>query len=256
MKLEVVFAGSVSKDYPEHGVNEDHYAYDIHRQRFSISDGAGQSYAPALWSHILTHEFVRGHGIVCKARKRLLDSITKFERECQPERLSWSRAAAYKLGTFATLIGIELKGDRLSAVALGDSLLVVTDAQELKSGDRRGCDRRLVSSFPYDDAEAFDEHPLLLSTRDAANHCFDRNAVSDRMRHWRISVGSRIFLMTDSMGHWLLSRHADETAREELSAIRCNSEFSDFVVRHRRDRSLKLDDCTLIHLIAKESTRD
>jgi hypothetical protein len=240
MRLKVVFAGSVPKDDSGGSLNEDHYVYDEELQRFCLSDGAGQSYAPALWSNILSNAWIRGDGLIDDAAPRVEKAIAAFERECEPHRLTWSRAAAFERGTFATLLGVRLKGDRLRAVALGDSLLLLDNPDEQPR------------TFPYDHACDFDLAPFLLSTKREANLVFTPAALRQRRLAWRIRPGSRVMLMTDALGRWLLDNNASPAARAALAELRTHDDLLAFVLSHRADGSLKLDDCTLIHLLAHD----
>lgn len=240
MRLAVVFSGSVAKHDSPDCANEDHFVVDVTRQRCCVSDGAGQSYAPALWSGILSNAWMAQDRMLGR-RSELAAAIGRFERECDVERMSWSRRAAYGRGTFATLLGVRLRGDRLRAVALGDSLLLVEPPGE-----------RPVA-FPYDLAEAFDARPELVSTIPDANGVFTRARVKDALRSWRVRPGTRIMLMTDALGRWLLTRDADDYARGRLADIRTHEQLTGFVRCLQDLGTLKVDDCTLVHLIVEDA---
>jgi Protein phosphatase 2C len=240
MNLHVVFKGSIAKhDLPD-CVNEDCYNVDEAGRRCCVSDGAGQSYAPALWSGILTRAWL-GQARLFGSREQLGAAIRRFDGECDVERLSWSRTAAYQRGTFATLLGIRLRGDRLRAVALGDSQLLIIHP-----------DGRL-DAFPYDDAEAFDQSPMLVSTLPSANRVFTLARLKESRRSWRVTPGTRIMLMTDALGRWLLSRGADAESRSLLAELRTEDDLKNFVRVRQADGSLKVDDCTLIHLLVENA---
>ncbi|MCX5690327.1 MAG: protein phosphatase 2C domain-containing protein [Planctomycetota bacterium] len=240
MKLTIVFAGSVPKDDAPDYANEDSFACDAAAQRFCMSDGAGQSYAPALWADMLTRAWVQQTGVVATA-KGMEGVIERFNQECGAENLSWSRAAAFERGTFATLLGLRLRENRLRVLALGDSLMVITSPE----GN--------VATFPYDDAEAFDTAPQLLSTLPAANRVFTPRTLRDRARVWKITRNTQVLLMTDALGCWLLKHQADEPSRARLADIRTGEALAEFVHTERSRGTLKTDDTTLVHLITEAS---
>jgi len=236
LKLRIEFAGSVAKD-PAAGVaNEDVYLVDETRQRFCVADGAGESYSPALWAKMLSERWINYDGE--RASEQLTESVAEFTRQCNPESLSWSQIASFNRGTFTTLLGVRLRGDFLHSVAIGDSLLAISQP----------CGE--VKVFPYDDAESFDACPELLSTMPDANRIFTRKSIGRRSRRWKLVRGSRVILMTDAIGRWLLERRANSEARDTLQGFRKESELTEFVLQGRSKGELRTDDCTLIHLIA------
>jgi hypothetical protein len=238
MKLSVVFAGSVPKDDAPDYANEDSFACNAETQRFCLSDGAGQSYAPALWASMITRTWANQTGMV-GTTAAVGTLIAAFHQECGAENLSWSRAAAFKRGTFATLLGLRLRGDTLRALALGDSLMAITSPEGK------------VSTFPYDDAEAFETAPELLSTIPSANRVFRPRTVRDRSRVWKVTPGTQVLLMTDALGCWLLKHHANELSRNLLGSFRCIEELKEFVHSERARGALKTDDTTLVHLMTE-----
>lgn len=239
MHLRVVFAGSVAKERAPDAVNEDSFAYCEEQQRFCISDGAGQSYAPALWSGILAGSWISHMGAIGSV-DRLARAIRCFDDECDPASLGWSRSAAFNRGTFATVLGVRLHNDSLRAVAIGDSLAAIIPPDGS------------ATTFPYTEPEEFDRAPDLLSTLPTANNVFTLRAIRNRCRAWRLRAGTRVFLMTDALGRWLLSRRASRDSCDELAAIRTADDLQAFIDVQRTCGGLKLDDVTLVHLLVED----
>lgn len=239
MHLRLVFAGSVAKEHAPDAVNEDSFAICEEQQRFCISDGAGQSYAPSLWSGILAGSWVSDMGAIGSVA-RVARAIHCFDNECAPASLGWSRFAAFNRGTFATVLGVRLRNESLRAIAIGDSLAAISPLDGP------------ATTFPYTEPEEFDRAPNLLSTLPSANNVFTLRAIRDRCRVWRLRAGTRVFLMTDALGRWLVSQRASRESCDELAAIRATDDLHAFVDMQRTCGRLKLDDVTLIHLLAED----
>lgn len=240
MHLRVVFQGSVPKDESPDATNDDNVAADEKRQRFAISDGATESYHPALWSRILCEGWTAGTRAA--TRTALQESIRSYEAACDPPSLSWSKQAAFERGSFATLIGLELRNHLLRIVAFGDSIIVGWPI----AGE--------INSFPYSTAEEFDQRPLLLSTRmDANTFALQRQLVRASTTLWPLAPGTVLLAMTDALGQWLLQRNAEQEARQSLATIRTVEQLQQIVSTERAAGTMRRDDTTLLHLQAEAS---
>jgi hypothetical protein len=240
MRLRIVFNGSIPKDDSPDAVNEDQTATDEARQLFAVSDGASESYDSARWARLIADAWLADGAV---ASRHVLDRLVReYEVGCDPASLSWSRQAAFDRGSFATLLGVSLRGSNLRIVAVGDSLAVGL-----------GIDGGPLT-FPYTAADEFDRRPLLLSTRSHANTALaSRAAARGCVARWQLRPGSVLLLMTDALGQWLLRDGASESSCAILMNIRGQEELRDLVISRRDSGMMRRDDTTLLHLCAEES---
>jgi len=240
MRLRIVFNGSVPKDDGADAINEDQTATDESRQRFAVSDGASESYDSARWARLLANAWVAGGMAV--SRQGLEQVISEYERACDPSSLSWSKRGAFDRGSFATLLGVTVRGAAARIVAMGDSMVLglPIDGATL--------------SFPYSLSDEFDRRPLLLSTsRDANNALFDRSVARGCITRWPLHPGAVLLLMTDALGQWLLRRGASASSCAVLLAIRTPEDLHAFVRSEQASGAMRRDDTTLLHLSAEEA---
>jgi hypothetical protein len=194
MRLVTQFAASVAKEDLDAPQNDDSLRALDKRQRWCVSDGASESYHPSLWSSILVDQWIkRGAGF---SAARLRDAIRQYESANDCRKLTWSQQAAYERGTYATFLGVALlPQDTLRIVAIGDSLVVLTDGTEV------------VKSFPYTTAADFDQRPFLLATIPEKNAAFFSGGIPKKIRaKWHLCQYSlpHILCMTDALGKWFL----------------------------------------------------
>jgi hypothetical protein len=238
LRLRIVFQGSVPKEDAPDAPNEDQIAADEARQRFAVCDGASESYDSARWSRLLADAWVVGGAAV--SRNGLRTIVRRYDAACDPNSLSWSKRAAFDRGSFATVLGISLHGNRVRVFAVGDSIAV----HVASSGT--------VATFPYTRGEEFDQRPLLFSTSSAANEGMLDEATFDLfIANWRLESGGNLLLMTDALGQWLLRRDADTASCTALLAVRTVEELRSFVDRERSSGAMRRDDTTLVHLRAE-----
>jgi hypothetical protein len=188
------------------------------------------SFAPGPWADILVRRFVGNPEV---SRAWLGDAIQDYARLHDREAMAWMQQAAFDRGSFATLLGAVCGEGRVRVLAVGDSLLALADGN------------RLVRTFPYEQAEAFDQRPRLLSTNPAENAWLDE---VDAFPDWQgldLTGLARptVLLMTDALGCWLLGS-PDRVAA--LLAIDDQAAFETFVEGERSEGRLKRDDTTLI----------
>lgn len=240
MRLRVVFNGSIPKDHDVGDFNEDQSSTDEFRQRFALSDGASESYDSARWARLIVDAWVAGDNFL--RREGLARLIRRYDFACDPPSLSWSRRAAFERGSFATLLGVSLRGSSVRVVSIGDSLAVWSDI----GGE--------TSTFPYTRASDFDRRPLLLSTRSDANSSLASRTVARGCAiRWSVRPGSALLLMTDAVGQWLLRSSSFNDSCSLLRGIRRQEEFRDFVLSQRAVGMMRRDDTTLLHLCAESS---
>ena len=231
MRLRVDLVASVAKDPARQDLNED--AFALGGSRFALADGASESYDSRTWARLLTEAYVLDQ---CVGVPWVADKVRTYLDSADFASLSWSRQAAFERGSFATLLGLELalNGSDAEVLAVGDSL-----ALHVRDGV-------ILTSFPFQHANQFDARPQLLSTLATANDFVGEcDFFTTSSATWPVQPGDQILLVTDAVGHWLLAR---EDALTALSAVATDEEFEQLVVDRRRDRTMRLDDSTLLRI--------
>jgi hypothetical protein len=243
VRLRQDFASSVPKDLERPELNEDAWACDELLTCVAVSDGASESYDSKRWARALVDRY---------SANQMFDwdwvsgAVTAYNSTIDFSALSWSQQMAFDRGSFATLLALQLaeNGSEVEILGVGDSLAV-----HVRDG-------ALLATFPYEQAEQFDENPMLLSTLSAENlfikepGFFQRNS----SKTWVILPGDVIYLMTDAVGQWLLGNQVPgQTPLELLDALSTHEEFSALTLQLRSENKMKLDDSTLIRLVV-EST--
>lgn len=232
--MRVVFAAKVPKWASEPELMEDAYNAKHYRGLYAVSDGASESYSSAAWAHTLVNRFVDNPNVTTawvSAATREYNS--HFNREV----MSWSAQAAFDRGSFATLLGLQISGDRARVLGIGDSLATLVS------------DRRLVASFPYENAVQFKVYPLLLSTVPEKNGVLLTPRTLRRLTtDWSLK-GLRaptILMMTDAVGAWLLAN--PEIRLQHLLTLSSRVAFAALVEDERVARTMRRDDSTLLRL--------
>ena len=231
MALTVLFAGSVAKHTEAPSENED--AYRLAPGRIVLSDGASESFDARSWASLLVDHMV-DQDLSLEAVEACANA---YEALHDPNALSWSKAAAYERGSFATLLVAQdfPESNIIQVTAIGDSAAVFLDGDEY------------IASFPYEHSEQFLENPILLSTRLALNTPSQGSWMS---QVWSYKESGRRFLlcMTDALGAWALAHQeqGDPSALEILRGIRELGEFEALVEAERAAGRMRRDDTTLI----------
>jgi hypothetical protein len=103
----------------------------------------------------------------------------------------------------------------------------------------------LQTTFPYQDAASFDASPRLLSTNLAENAPLFE--IADPIATLSIELSGfgapAALLMTDALGHWLLSF---PERCPELLLIETDESFGQFVASEREAGFMRRDDTTLL----------
>lgn len=235
--MQILFHGTVAKhtECPED--NEDVYLSAPARGRVVLCDGASESFDASSWATLLVEQTLRD-GLS-------LDSLQRCEEGYglvhDPAALSWSKEAAYKRGSFATLVFAQDHPDRhvVEVAAIGDSLAVWSDGTAV------------IATTPLTRSEQFEEKPFLLSSH-AGSNVPPCNEDPDPWTTTKWTYGEQgyrlLICMTDALGAWLL-RHQerdDATAIERLLGIRDLGELVQLVDSERAAGTMRRDDTTLI----------
>lgn len=249
LRLTTLFQGTVPKDVQAPEANEDKLLACDARQRYVLSDGATVSYNSLLWAQVLVDRWLT-HPPRRNVVRWLRQAIACFERNCDKENLSWSRAAAFSQGSFATLLGIELRGEgEVCVTAVGDTLAILV------------IDDTIRWSFPYTSAEQFRARPHLLSTVLEKNRTpFLEDALhslrQDRDEgpcHAKVPFGmraeERLLCATDALGEWLLCSGPERSDRlSQILQVTTQIQFDALVEGARSSNSMRRDDTTLLIL--------
>lgn len=235
--MKVIFQGQVPKDpsFPE--AMEDALAFSVDQKKIALSDGASESFDSKTWAQLLVANFVINPEI---DQGWLKSIVQQYATNYDLATLSWSKAAAYERGSFATLLGIECSTEHedVEMICVGDSLAVFLN------------DDQLLNSFPYGCSEDFQKRPSLFCSNLGDNHFFSADDFySTHQLTWRYQglEAPSILCMTDALGEWAL-RHAEEGNPKWgfLREIRDRDTLSKFVIEERAARRMKIDDVTLI----------
>lgn len=234
--MYVDFQGSIPKDdcYPDE--NEDVLRGNGRLLRVALSDGASESFDSKTWAGILAARLLIDPNVT---PAWVEDAMAQY-REChQPEKLSWSKLAAFERGSFATLLGVSFDPslNRVSLVGIGDSIAALTEKGNF------------LKSFPYQRAVDFERRPQILSTNPSLNAFVRAEDFRDsHTAEWDLSgLDDPVLLcMTDALGQWLLT-DVERGGTHWVQMLTVNSvEQFDAVVRSARQaRAIRSDDTTL-----------
>jgi len=237
--MQVLFSGQVPKDprYPE--AIEDSYELMIPEGRLALSDGASESFDSRTWARIVTSQFVVDPAI----NASWLDMcVRKYADQFDVQSLSWSKQASFNRGSYATLLGIEIfpQNQTMDVIAVGDSICVVLENE------------MLMSTFPYDHHEQFQQRPEIFSTL-MTNNTFV-SAADFYSKHFRtypvrLECKTALLCMTDALGEWALHGHAEGEPRwSALLSITDTRQLEELVTSERAARRMRIDDVTLLHI--------
>jgi len=231
VRLCIELAASVPKDPQRQDLNEDAYAVGV--SCVAVTDGASESYDSRAWAQLLATAYANEQSV---SVEWVAERIQAYLESTDVESLSWSRQAAFDRGSFATLLGLVLVPDEqeVDVLAVGDSLAV-----HVRDGAVR-------SSFPFAKPEDFDARPQLLSTLTIANAFINEHEFfKNNSEAWKVQLGDCILLMTDAVGHWLLTHPEELPVLLTLSSAEA---FEQFVIERRQDRRMRLDDSTIMRI--------
>ena len=237
--MRVVFCGQVPKDpnYPE--ATEDAVAIDQDAARLAISDGASESFDSKTWAQLLVGAFARSPGL---NPNWLSAVIRQYSTRHDLATLSWSKHAAFQRGSFATLLGVEVCPDHsaVDVLSIGDSLAVLLSSSEI------------IDSFPYKDAQQFQQRPELVCTNPYHNgFVAEPDFFSRHHKNWDLKKieHSSVLCMTDALGEWALRMAQEGSPQwETLLSITDNEQLQSIVRIEREHRRMRVDDVTLVSI--------
>jgi hypothetical protein len=225
---------------------DDAWAVAPDRNRFAAADGASDSFRSGRWAQQLADAFVQAPFAAAAAASDHPNGAASrlaFDEWIRPFREGWARATDEEWdrlpwyaqrkaakGGHTTLVGLELLGDRWTAVAVGDSCLF-----HLRDG-------RLLVPFPLDDPAQFDTSPDLIPT-EAPNQ--DRASPVLRSAEGDVRQSDVFILATDALACWALGTQAKDPW-QTLTAVRDDGAFEQLVAILRKEQAVRNDDMTLL----------
>jgi hypothetical protein len=235
--MRVDFAATVAKERDAEDLGEDRFLFSLDGTTAALSDGASESFDSRSWAEIMCKLSCSGNAI---SPESISDATSEYAALYDPAQLSWSKSAAYEKGSFATLLSVrhDRRREEVEIYAVGDSVVLLCKGQNV------------TRRFLLTEAGQFAAHPQLLSTRDDLN-AFVRDPLF-KTKHVvvePVTSETVALLLTDAIGQWCYE--AMEQGRDDwvvLLSIDSESAFRDFVLNARANRSMKIDDTTLIRL--------
>jgi hypothetical protein len=227
---------------PKHGSTQSEYedalAWSRKRRRFAVADGASASAFARLWAQMLVHAYVRGRLRAETIEADLAPLQAHWSADVEQRDLPWYAVEQARRGAFAALAGLSLhEGGTWSALAVGDACMF-----QVREG-------AIVIALPLQDADAFDNRPLLLGSRPAANSQLRRaGAIVTGNGRWR--AGDTFLLMSDALAASFLrqAQAAPGSALTILDFERSVPGFRRWVGSLRAERRLRNDDVSLLWL--------
>lgn len=216
---------------------EDAFAVNLALRRFAVSDGASESAFAGAWARALVEGNVGKKGTGSEwlhaARRQWHDRIAGQE-------LPWYVETKFQEGAFATLLtlkisrpaGEENNERRWAAAAVGDSCLFHIR------------DDKLVESFPIGNSLQFSNSPELLCSRIITG---GRRKPRRQQITGTFQLGDQLFLTTDSVAQWFLSRWEQrEKPWRQLARLEDEAAFARWLAIARERKEIRNDDVTLL----------
>lgn len=228
--------GNAAEDYEDSAYPREFLESDVPAFKCAIADGATESSFAGLWADILVAGLVYGSDLAVLRKD--------FEVKLGTKSLPWYAEEKLQSGAFAAVALLSLKehedGNLAEFSALGDSCIM-----HIRAGE-------LLTSFPLDRAESFNNSPSLLCSSSHGQSKEERLEESQVV--WL--TGDVFWLMTDALACWTLKRLRDyNDAFEILEKIEDLEDFKKFVHEHRAiidedgRPTLKNDDVTFIKVL-------
>lgn len=213
--------------------------------RCAVADGATETSFSGMWAKQLVRAFCNRNG---NPDALILTALPAMQRRwlttVQRRPLPWYAEEKVRSGAFAALLGLVVDGDAESggpgqwrAIALGDSCLVHMREETI------------LARFPLQNAASFTNRPHLLSSSPTYNESAAKHLLTTG-DGW--CSGDTFYLMTDALAHWFLSEA--EAGRQPWTVLRDLDTkdqlkpFEDLVAEHRRAKSMRNDDVTLLRV--------
>lgn len=237
--MKVLFSGQIPKEPAFPNDIEDRLEIADDNSRVVISDGASESFDSKTWARILTSNYVKQTEL---NEDWLNNAITQYESCFDLTSLSWSKQAAFARGSFATLLAIDQSfgADTVKIISVGDSLAVFLDGDQL------------LESFPYVQADDFQQQPELICTNPLSNTFVSlENFPPKHQKIWFLQgrITPIVLCMTDALGEWALRHWQENDPRwDQLTHIRDVTQLESLVMQERETKNMRVDDTTLVSI--------
>ena len=228
--------GNASEDYEDAAYPLSTVDEDANSFTCAIADGATESSFSGLWASILVEGMAHG--------SELRQLREEFDQRVGKKVLPWYAEEKLQSGAFAAVATLSLKEDgsgigKWESTAIGDCCVVHTR------------ENALLTSFPMDRPESFNNSPILLCSAGASDE--QSEALLTHSADWL--PGDIFWLMTDALACWALKRLRDyNDAFEMLESLEELDSFKEFVAGQRAliddegRQYLKNDDVTLMRI--------
>jgi hypothetical protein len=214
---------------------------ELNLLRLAVADGATETSFSGAWADLLARAYCRGKLLPASLSDGLPRLAQAWTRHVGKKPLPWYAEQKREQGAFAAVVGLELQqgGRAWNGFAVGDCCLFQTRGESI------------LTRFPLETAEQFDNRPLLLSSTTRSNKAA-LESVKTVKGTWQ--AGDTFYLMSDALSAWFL-RHAslpDTNPVQYVKSLTTQAEFADFITLQRRDRMadgkpmMRNDDVTLL----------
>jgi serine/threonine protein phosphatase PrpC len=209
--------------------------------RCAVADGATETSFSGLWAKNLVDAFVEenvrvfDHESIKALSLKWREEIAQLTQE---RPLPWYAQEKLERGAFSSFMGLHIKANGYwEAVWVGDSCLF-----QLRPP-------RYHKSYPYTEAEEFNNHPALIST-----NAVDNSKISTSRVRGKWKEGDCFFLMTDALAHYFLS---DKNLKAKLFPHALSQEMFEEIIQTARAAKLcRNDDVTLLKVCIKPGVRN
>ncbi|MDR0408324.1 MAG: hypothetical protein LBH45_05380 [Campylobacteraceae bacterium] len=239
--MELLFNGSVSKDYACPHENEDWFNINFieHDMRIALSDGATISYNSKKWAKILVDYFIKTGNFFAADIKKIVNIY--YEKGLDFNGMTLMQKRGLSFGSYATFLGVEynFSDNCIHVLGIGDSIAVLLNKEDF------------IEAFPYTSSIQFRKNPQMLSTDIRSDFFFiySKN-YSKFCKIWDLNPIKcpMLLCMTDALGEWALKEmeNGNSLVWKELLSISNMREFKNFIQTKRDSNMIKIDDTTLI----------
>ena len=209
--------------------NEDAAAADPELLRFAVADGATEAWQSGAWASRLADAYIRRPPTPTDF-PAWLATVRQWESPPVPGGGSWYAELKQEQGSFATLLGLELRrpkegaGMAWRAVAIGDSCLLVV---------RGG---RVETAFPIASVDGFGNRPALVPSS-LTTACPEPEWLAGRAE-----PGDVLVLATDALARHLLGLTERRAWEPILVAVTADSTDRDPLLKWLSARRPLLND--------------
>jgi len=241
--MEILFSGSIPKDYNRCDENEDIFNihFEDHKLRIALSDGATVSYDSKNWAKALVDYFIKtGMSGVLDMRKIMRSYHSRIVKN---ENMTIIQKHGLKQGSFATFLGLEYGyiNNQASIVGVGDSIVALIEHE------------KLIEAFPHTTSAQFNNRPQMLSTKNRGNGnllFLQSKERSKFYKTWNLEdlESPTLLCMSDALGEWAMREmeQGNSGVWAQLMSINDLRDFWQFVHVKRLEHAIKTDDTTLI----------